>query len=475
LANQLSGRYKGVFNYKKINKDSLVKQDFLLDIYPTGQCKIYFFDHTEHKGSCSVRSNQVVIDIYGIDLPNLHFAFLLDSPTESINTGVFYGKAPFVDSVDFSSGIVGLIKTETEDLTEPITNLPQSEVSKIEIHNHQYGYRDLINSKSSGFTDNLIIKKLINNASPVEINYSDQLRSMKLHRHYKYLTFRAPKSERPGTNLDDSFRIEKCDVAFTADFNKVTIKSKSRLYDGRTYYNNKVLFMILNPVNDETLIDSYLAIQVVLPFNEDASNLDLLFGTSMWKGSDNLEAKMITLVKAVDGDDGTDIYRLGTHGSPDPKGINDMIIEDKKYNGALSYLIGRLNRFIRASSSQHTYEMYRPRDKSNREVYLYAAIYAATMANVSKASNAKSSNEDSANYILKAKKYLFEAYMHQYGANVHAGQEINKINSSHPDIQARLKEMQDEHFFLRKAIKTISNSEIKDFATALWPYLKRRN
>ncbi|MCF0069384.1 hypothetical protein LZD49_02815 [Dyadobacter sp. CY261] len=460
----------------------------------------------------------------------LHFSFIPTNdykghflkfwlPADKTGTilGMYCGLYPRIGLDTFQSGVVQLVP-ETQNGEDTAVSTKETGVPDVKQDEQMIfnDYHKLLTNSWTNFPDGALLHRILRKQNPVAVHNQELLMGLKLSHHYKYLTFRVPENNVKGSTPGETFRIEKCDVKFSEDFSKVTISSPApRDYNGRVYYNGVVLLLILNPQvsDDDALKDSYFTIQLDLPWHSNReSGPEIIFGTSTWKDV-YLESKMVVLVKAAvteqvntqsgkivrSVDNETKIYRIGTNGAlGSSKYIEEILQQDRIYNGAFSYLFGRINRHIHTSSKTNNVtpgfglsnggaadndffddedvdkiemlKIFRPRDKTSREPYIYAGMHLAGRLDIAK-------DEKKPAIRQSAERYFFEGFLHQFGCTHLAGEVLTKeyfasITDRIPkELRERCTDLLLEQQYLTSFYKGLRDKDLRKFLKKLWPYL----
>ncbi|GLU51220.1 hypothetical protein Dfri01_06810 [Dyadobacter frigoris] len=489
IATNLAGNYLGVFYVEQKNSD-LRKEVFRLRINSLGHAGITLASRgLQYHGLVKVDSDSFNLRFTNPEGPDFNFVLRYTQVPER-HLGIYFGYLPFRGIKNkFNYGTLFLDKVPDNQNTEgdPVeTDADQG------IFNDRYksavisGDKDVYRKELDSFTefisqnsellpDGKMLGMILSEQSPIFNNKS--VKDLNLPKHMKYITFRVPEKKKYEEEIYNSmFRFEKCDLTFHNDYKDVKLLSPSNNFNGKVYFNGNVILMILNPVDENEKIlytDNFFTIQLDAHkiAGHKISNVNTLFGTSTWRSDEYIESKMIVLRKADDNDNLPGVYPMGGHGvSPSENEIEALNIQDKKYQGAFSYLCGRLNRHIHVSSGNGKKDLFRPRDTSSREPYIYAALYLI-----------KEINEENQGQLLpKIKSYLNEALMHQFASTHFAGEILdyglieNNDTVQNTEAVERLREILIEQSDLKKKFSDIPEKlkNVKNTMQELWPFLK---
>ncbi|QMW05409.1 hypothetical protein [Spirosoma foliorum] len=196
-----------------------------------------------------------------------------------------------------------------------------------------------------------------------------------------------------------------------------------------------------------------------------------IIGISLWR-EEYLEGKIIALVrKHPDDRDATGI--IGLYPQAD---LQKRILNDQLYDGVLSYLSGKVNRFLHTPRKFHK-GPFRPHQENHRRLYFGLAFYLASRKPVD------SKEEDA--WSKKVKSALHEAWLHGFAASHFAGfpleEAIRNAKKKEKDDDSKeslfgllVKDLQ-KVFDEQQELKTVMKNELKEFiayASDYWSFLK---
>lgn len=486
---RLQSTFVGVYSGELIldaENETTFKEHFVLEIDTQGQCKLYFKIDIKKPKEGRVR----------VDGDLLYFRFKIDFEfkinfikEQKRQTGIFSGiiTTIYTPPKVSNSGFIMLEKIDCS-IDEAI-KLVSSTLISLTDRTILADYLAIIEDPYRRIPDQKIFRKIIESQNPILINDHKKLVDLELPLHLKYLTFRIPTKSYDPNNPETMFRLEKCDLKFSEDYKEVSMESKLGFYFGKVYFNGKVMLMILNPVNTDLSLrqtDNYFTIQVDLSdlATNRVTNPNVLFGTSTWRGEKYLESKMVALVKPEDGDESVDVFKIDPYSDSFKKDIETLNNEDLKMLGGYAYLSGRLNRHIHVYSGSGKRDVFRPRDMSSREPFIFAALYLANILDTLKSDALKkgtpkeTDSKEHKDIRDKAVNYFLEGLLHQYGSNYFCGEPLNSENikkfstHKHKPVFERLSQILDEQQDLIIAFKGIEDKPLKEEMKKLWPYLK---
>ena len=198
-----------------------------------------------------------------------------------------------------------------------------------------------------------------------------------------------------------------------------------------------------------------------------------IIGISLWR-EEYLEGKIIALVrKHPDDSDPAGIIGLYPHDGADFK---KRILNDQLYDGVLSYLSGKVNRFLHTPRKFHK-GPFRPHQENHRRLYLGLAFYLSSRKPVD-------SKEQDA-WRKKVESALREAWLHGFAASHFAGypleeaisnaEEKGKNDDSKESLFIPLVKDLQRVFDEQQELRIVMKNELKEFiayASDYWSFLK---
>lgn len=222
--------------------------------------------------------------------------------------------------------------------------------------------------------------------------------------------------------------------------------------------------------------DRFLTLQAYI--KKERLNVKLanspVIGISIWK-EEYLEGKIMALIPKNENDTCEDLGILSIR-QADAQGYGALIDNDLLYNGVISYLSGKINRYLHTPKRFHE-GPFRPHKQSHREAYFGLAYYLATSCE-------PTDNSKKLSWQTRVKSALREAYLHGFASNIFAGRPIEdalnqakqKINSEGKvePLYEELAQQLEEILAEQKKLKDCLTNEMTDFyefAKRYWPNL----